>query len=485
MAGRRSETADKPLNEAANGRSDSRFVLLSTSLLVDRVFLFTGLVDTLSELGDVEIWASSREDRSAEDCWKELGINVETFPEVRPFREFPHNYLRRLNEFVWDYRFRPPSRMSMMKHRRIKDLHWTVNALRTPAKVLAATRTEARLEKLLERFLLTYPRSEEALGRLTDNRPEVVVSTGPFQYEQPAVFSAAKALGIPTMAYIPSWDNVSTKNRLVFDYDGYLVWNERTKEELLRYYPSAKERPIYVVGAPQFDVFRQQRFHLTREEFCFEQGLDPDLPIIVYAIGSPNFLNEPPGAEYFAKQVEDGELGDVQLLIRPHPIHDNGEMKRLFGSFGPRVRFQPTPNAGKELTQRTQDDVQIAEWVNTFRHADVVINLSSTVSIDAALCDSPVVNLDFDPQPGRPDQQLIKEINHEWDHFKPIAESGGVWLVNDFQELKDAVKGYLQDPSLHRKQRRWIADYVCGFTDGNCGERMAKAIADFAGMVSE
>ena len=123
--------------------------------------------------------------------------------------------------------------------------------------------------------------------------------------------------------------------------------------------------------------------------------------------------------------------------------------------------------------------MQIVEWVNTFRHADVVVNLSSTVTIDAAIFDKPVVNLDFDPQPGQADQQLIKDVNHKWNHFKPIAESGGVWLVNDFDEMINAVKVYLKQPNLHREKRRWIAEYVCGHLDGKNSERMADAITDF------
>ena len=94
----------------------------------------------------------------------------------------------------------------------------------------------------------------------------------------------------------------------------------------------------------------------------------------------------------------------VQLLVRPHPIHDNAEMKELFDPYRPKVRLQETPNTGKALTKRTQDELQIVEWVNTFRHADVVVNLSSTVTIDAAIFDKPVDNLDFDPQPGQADQ---------------------------------------------------------------------------------
>ncbi|HEX3102240.1 MAG TPA: hypothetical protein VHQ01_10625, partial [Pyrinomonadaceae bacterium] len=131
------------------------------------------------------------------------------------------------------------------------------------------------------------------------------------------------------------------------------------------------------------------------------------------------------------------------------------------------------------------DNDQIIEWVNTFRHADVVINLSSTVTIDAAIFDKPIVNLDFDPHPDQLDQQLINDVNHKWNHFKPIAESGGVWLVKDFDEMENAVKTYLRDPSLHREQRKWIVEYVCGYPDGNCGERMAAAIADFVSSGKE
>ena len=180
-----------------------------------------------------------------------------------------------------------------------------------------------------------------------------------------------------------------------------------------------------------------------------------------------------------------GEIGQVQLLIRPHPIHDNAEMKAMFDDYGPMVRLQESPNAGVELTRRSQDTDQITEWINTFRHADVVINLSSTVTVDAAIFDKPVVNLDFDPQPSKTDQQLIKDINHKWNHFKPIAESGGVWLVNDFDEMAEAVKAYLLEPGLHREKRRWIAEYVCGYIDGRCGERMASAIYDFADLTQK
>ena len=468
---------------AGSSDPDRKFLLLTTSLLVDRVFQQTDLIPQLKKVGEVAIWASSEDNEHYSNVWSDTGVTVERFPVVGAFREIPHNFLRRVNEYAWDYRYCPPSRLSMMRHVRNKNQHTLVKALKIPGRLAAFLRAEKQLEKRLEKLLLNYPRSPEAENRLRDLRPDVMLATGPFQFEQPGVFAAARKLGIPTLAYIPSWDNISTKARMVFDYDGYVVWSEQEKKELHDAYPLSRKRPVYVCGAPQYDIFFQTRFHRSRTDFCATQGLDPKLPIIVYAIGSPNFLKEHYGAIDLAKQVEHGALGDVQMIVRPHPIHDNAEMQEMFKGFS-RVTLQSSPNAGKELTQRSQDASQLIEWVNTFRHADVVVNLSSTVTIDAAIFDRPIVNLDFDPQPGKQDQQLIKDVNHSWTHFKPIAESGGVWLVNDLDEMIEAIHAYLRDPSLHRAERRSIAEYVCGHLDGRSGERMAHSIIDFARKAS-
>ncbi|PWT80701.1 MAG: hypothetical protein C5B44_04960 [Acidobacteria bacterium] len=454
-------------------------LVLSSSLLTDRMFLHTRFLDVLNTQSSVRIWATSARNPRFQETWNSVPAKVEDFPEIRAFREFPHNYLRRLNEFTWDFLQMPPARLSMMRHFRDKTWHRSIRALKLPAKVLAAIKAEQILENRLEKLLLGYPRSNDASEAFKKNPPAIVFTTGPFQFEQPAIVAAAKNLGIPCLALIPSWDNISTKGRMVFKHDGYIVWSAKMEQELRDFYPQTRDVPVYVVGAPQFDVFFEQKFQQSRADFCASQGLRPDVPIILYAVGSPNFVQEHHGALELAERIQRGELGDVQMLVRPHPIHDNAEMSSLFDRFAPRVVPQRTAEAGTALTARSQDESQITEWVNTFRHADVVVNLSSTATVDGAIFDRPIVNLDFDPEPGGPKQALVKEVNHSWTHFKPVAESGGVWLVNDYTEMVEAIRTYLRTPQLHRERRRWLVEYVCGYIDGRSGDRMAEAVLDF------
>ena len=453
-------------------------ILLSSSLLTDRMLRYSGWGESLGKSIATEVWATAAPSESDQRVNGEV-LPVAPFPRVDGFREFPHNYLRRLNEFAWDYRFKTPSRLSMIEHVRNRTQRPIIKVLKAPGRVLAWSGLHQAFEDRLNRYLLSFPRSPEARARLQELRPSLLIATGPHRYEEPAVVAEAINLGIPTMAMITSWDNLTTKGRMLFHYDGYLVWSEQMKRDLHAFYLHSRKVPVYVVGAPQFDVFFQERFQQSREEFCRAQGLDPSKPYILYALGSPNFLKEHHGALAFAQRVQRGELGDIQVLVRPHPLFDKGQEAEMLRGLAPVVVVQRTGDADKALTARTQDFNQIREWVNTFRHASVVVNFSSTVGIDAAICDKPVVNLDFDPEPGQPNQALVKDVNHLWSHFKPIAESGGMWLANDMDEVVRAVREYLAHPELHREKRRWMAEYVCGYLDGKCGERMAKAILDF------
>ncbi len=349
--------------------------------------------------------------------------------------------------------------------------------LRALAKAVARFDIEPWVERKLEKALVRHGSSAKTLGWLEELKPDAVLAMYPFLESQMVTVAAAKRLGIPVLAFITSWDNLTTKSRLVYQYDGYIVWSEQMKKELRGVYPNSKDRAVTVAGAPQYDVFKQSKYHLPRETFLKAYGIDPAKPVILYSLGSPNMIREDYGALQFVERAaHHPTLSEVQVIIRPHPGHLEKaltEMEKIRASYprvviqGPHRHWQEFPFQGEEA---------IVEWINTVRHADVVINLSSTMTIDGAIFDRPVVNLDFDPEPGRPNQQMIKEVNRTWNHFSPIAQSGGVWLAGDIDEAVAATAAYLESPELHRHERRWIVEHVCGKVDGLAGKRMAEAV---------
>ena len=351
---------------SGEARALPQVVILSSSLLTDRILIYNDLLPTLTARARVRIWALSAAQPSFVQLCRAASPEAETeaFPEVRPFRE-RINLLRRLNELVWDFRQQPPSRLSHLRHvrKKARPLFWRL--LIGPARALAAINVEQQLEDWLERRLLAYPRSPEAAERLRRHPPDVLLTTGPQQFHQPAVAAAARALGIRALALIPAWDNLTTKNRMVFKYDGYVVWSEQMRRDLLHYYPHSRSVPVYVVGPPQFDVFYQPRFARTREEFCRGAGLSPDKPIILYALGSPNFFRgEQHGALHLAQRLAAGDLGDAQMLVRPHPLFDKGTEATLLHAFGPRVVVQHTGGQQRAVLSRRARDRRLGELVS-------------------------------------------------------------------------------------------------------------------------
>ncbi|MBA3284600.1 MAG: hypothetical protein H0U27_06020, partial [Nitrosopumilus sp.] len=262
-----------------NQRNKEKLIILTTSLLIDRVFNYSQALSTILEKNNVIIWTTSARTKEVYSHIKKLDVDFEEFPKLKPFKEFPYNYLRRLNEYAWDFYLHPPSRLSIQHHVKDKHQSWSIKILKIPAYIIAKARLIHILEYLLEKILITYPRSYEAAARFEDNPPDIILCTGPHRYEEPAIVGEAKKRKIPLLAMIQSWDNISTKNRMVFQYDGYLVWSEQMKQDLHHFYPATRNLPIYIVGAAQFDVFFKAEFTMTREDFCYEHNLRPELPI--------------------------------------------------------------------------------------------------------------------------------------------------------------------------------------------------------------
>jgi hypothetical protein len=341
-----------------------------------------------------------------------------------------------------------------------------------------------RLPRLLDRerelLLRDYPHAADYERRLRGHGADLVVSTLPHAYEEAPPAIVARRLGIPVAAWINSWDNLTSKPAYFTGYDHYFVWSERLRSELLRYYPEAAAGTVDVTGVPHFDWYHREPMRMSREELCAEYGFDPRRPLVLYGTATPHLAPaEHLVVQRLARDLAAAEaLGSPQLLVRLHPGDAGGRFRDWRP--GPSTALQvPGQRGGGRLGGYCPTLEDNRELVSSIHHADVVVNLASTLTLDAALCDRPVVNIAFDLSPDtRSFQKTIDQYYSEYDHYRTVVESGAVRLARSSEELLAQVAACLRNPGLGREGRRRLVDLWCGPFDGGSGRRLAAALLD-------
>lgn len=295
----------------------------------------------------------------------------------------------------------------------------------------------------------------------------------------PAVL-AARQLQIPTAGFIRSWDNISSKGRLAAPFDDYFVWSDHMRQELIGLYPNVSPDRCHVVGSPQFDPYGEAEHLLTKEEFFASIGADPSRPLICYSGGDD--LTSPEDQDIvriLMEQVRDGRISsNVQVLVRPSPVDDGTRYERVRADFPEMLFEQPAwlkPANGNHAgyIPLPADSVFLA---NLTAHADLNINVASTMTVDFGLHDKPVVNVAFDiakkPVRGQP----LWELFYQWEHYRPVVELGAARCARSPLEMTNHVNAFLADPTLDRQGRKAFCDQLVGVPIGSASARVAKCL---------
>ena len=111
---------------------------------------------------------------------------------------------------------------------------------------------------------------------------------------------------------------------------------------------------------------------------------------------------------------------------------------------------------------------------DTMHHSDVVLNVASTIAIEASIFDTPVVNIAFDQDDAEARPFLTSPLRYySYTHYQQIVRAGAVRIARSAGEMIDLVNGYLADPSRDAEGRRRVVAEQCELTDGRSAERLA------------
>lgn len=356
---------------------------------------------------------------------------------------------------------------------------WSKNRIRRalwPAhKVIGRSAVLRHAWSHAENSLLPDPFHQLAFQRL--NPDVVVTATAGVVVSDIRLIRRARAAGVPSVTFTQGWDNLTSKTIIGARPDALIVWNEQMVEEAVRLHGFRREQ-VTVTGPPHFDPYYNRTGWTDREAFLRSLGLDPAKRIVLYATSPQRYFTDSIAVtELLIRANEAGRFGpDVQLVIRLHPQVIQGQDADDLGAwerFRGRVYLDmPRGSTGLAADYTPDGTAHIAQLLDA---SAVTINVASSISIDAAIFDTPIVNLRFDAQPGRPYLKSVRR-QYDTDHYKQVLRTGAVRLADSPEQLIDEVRRYLAEPAHERAERAALLRALCYLVDGQAGARVADAI---------
>lgn len=286
-----------------------------------------------------------------------------------------------------------------------------------------------------------FGKSKKIEQKLKELKIDTLVCMNPYAVQEMLYAINAKRIGIKVITYIVSWDNVTTKTMIPYDPDAVLVWSDMLKQHVRTYYPFWDHIPVETVGALQYDHFADASLQVEKADFIANQGLNPNLPIFLYTLGSPNFLKEEFDIlhKYCQSIITSGLIDKLNLIIRLHP--DKSSEKFIDRSLldHPNIHIDARFKSKDGTRFQSKDD--IVEWVATFKHADLLINAGSTTLIDASVAGTPHINIASACEKGN---EAFYEVIMNFQHLKELHQEGLVLNVYSIKQLVSMSKVFIE-----------------------------------------
>ncbi len=444
--------------------------------------LQTGLLKKLGRLGEVHVVAKPD---AVESLQNQLGQDVKAIhgydytlsssdQHLSVFRMHVHQNIKK-NPALWEkHLWRTRSKSNTWKRRLLNYLFFYAGAL---------IRVVPGGKSLFYRIEAKGYYKPDAVRILSSIEADLLISTRPVDEMEICMLEAARRLGIHRSFYILSWDNITSKGVFPVSGDTYLTWGPIMNKELSEYY-KVPESKTYNTGVTHFDIHAQVREgDLLQVNLLDQMGLDSKKPYLFFTMSASYYApNEIDIVEWLAKAVEDNRFGnEMQLVIRPHMANlmadrsDQSWLTRLNKLPSKRVTLDVPDSDNSLLTWYMKQDDMI-KLSNLIHGSSICLNSGSTISIEAAYLNRPIILTSFDIS-DFPKWQSARRLL-EYLHLKKFISFGGCAVVQDLKSLEKAINRYLEEPSLHEVNRLEAVEMECFKNDGKATDRFVKNVSE-------
>ena len=318
----------------------------------------------------------------------------------------------------------------------------------------------------------------------------LVTSLGTFDYDQ-LFIRQAKKKQIKTVSVILSWDNSTTRGYPSSECDLTITWTDIMKKELITLNDIPAEK-IKVGGVAHYDKYFDKNYLHTREELYDILNISTNLDIIFFATKSPNcYISNPYISKLILEEFENGGLPNTyQLIVRMHPIfYRRKKDKLVFSNFIEEFeelskKFNKLtlnqPNIESSSINYSMPDSEIKLLASILFHSKLVINVFSTLNIEASIFDTPIINISFEDIIEKKYKKARLNINQDLNetHNQRIVKSGGVKMVYRSDDLIPSIINEINHPEKRKNGRKKILDNEVGPHKGFAGKKIAELILE-------
>jgi len=277
--------------------------------------------------------------------------------------------------------------------------------------------------------------------------------------DQQALYSCKKS-GLPVIVLAHSWDNLTSHGLFPVKPDRLLVWNDYMVEDAIKYHSLPCEI-IDVVGAPYVETYRVLSERANPQHLRKRLMIPKENRIITYACNM-NYVvpDELELIEFLLEEVREARFGAASLVVRLHPTDDRSSyyIERFDQSDFPICFDQPDSGFAAQNTPDVGGFDSILDFVELMKFSDVVVNVASTIALDAILFDTPVICPIFNFNLSPDAWNSAYALHYESSHYRRVVESGAVELPESSQSLSDAIISSINRPHALKINRHRFCD---------------------------
>jgi CDP-glycerol glycerophosphotransferase (TagB/SpsB family) len=332
------------------------------------------------------------------------------------------------------------------------------------------------LRPLLRWAEMRYNNPDPFAAYFAQYRPDVAFVTDPFDEHDILFWKSAKRAGVHDVVMVRSWDNLVNKTYFRVWPSLLIVQNEDMVSEAVRYHGISR-KVIRTGGVPQFEYYRRYQ-PKSREDFCREMGIDPKKRIVLYSPAGKKYTDTDwQICEILKRQIAAGNLpDDVHVLVRLHPQNFTD-----LSLFVPDEHFTvEDPGVGMKTNRIKETEISrqmVDHLADELYHCALLINVISSILIDAAVFDKPTVTIGFDGWEKNVPflKSLGRRAQEEW--LQVLWDTGMTPIARNEGDLVRYINEYLAHPEKDRAIRTHFVERHCNGLRGDSAARIAEMIS--------